>query len=188
MKLLSIFLGLTLILGCSDVGIKPNTPDLVRFTTQGGSYGDPRGVDYYVVVDDESAPNELKKKLMDYASYVLKYRGLSETLFPDDAEYILLVTFRPYNTKDNVQYFELAAASRKVYEVTKEFRPSWLAASLHAGKPTYPKSMLAMHTLAIRDFAGGNPSAYQARVSYESNSELVQYLIDKVEINNYVGN
>ncbi|MGY8869787.1 MAG: hypothetical protein ACKVJE_05020 [Pseudomonadales bacterium] len=187
MKLISTILALLILTGCETVSVPQSSSKLIRFFVSGGSYVDPRGVDYFVVIQNEEAPEELKKKLRGYASYILEYRGLSETLFPNDAGYIVLVSYKGYETSDNKQYYELAAASKKVYEATSEFRPSWGASSVHYDKPAEPGAMLAMHALAIRDVAGGNPTAYQLSVEYEVDSELVQSLIKKVEKVYYIG-
>lgn len=161
-----------------------------RLFVEGGASGAVTAGDYFVIFSDESlsedsVSDEQRKHIMNYASYILRYRGLQETYFIDDAEYLLLVSFQEYDEASNRQIFQLSAGSKRVYEATREFRPRWIASSIHVGKPRHPEAMLAMHTLAIRNFAGGNP--LNASAEYDADSEQVQDLIDRVEVHNFIG-
>ena len=156
----------------------------VRFSIEGGSFGDPRGVNYFVVLDDGTYDVSTQKKLYGYASYVLNYRGLVEAMYEEDAEYIVVVSFKEYNKIDDQQVFQLAAGSKRIYESLGELRPSWVAASIHNGDPISQENMLALHTLAIREFAGGNPYPAGVPRSFERNSTVVDSV--KREVASYI--
>jgi hypothetical protein len=152
----------------------------VSFEVEGFSMGDPGGVYYFIVLDDYEYDDETAEKLLGYASYVLRYRGLTEAMFAEQAEYIVVVSYGDLEPNGNQQYFQLTAGSKRIYETLGEFRASWSAASIHDGEPADGDNMLALHALAIREFAGLplNGSSHRA---YDPYSKVVENIRKEVD-------
>ncbi|CAA0126068.1 Uncharacterised protein [Halioglobus japonicus] len=126
----------------------------VTFEVEAFSLGDPSGVYYYIVLDDKEYSDDMAQQLIGYASYVLRYRGLVEAMYEEQAEYLVVVSYGEMETNNDQQYFQLTAGSKRIYETLGEFRASWSAASIHQGKAGNEGDMLALHALAIREYAG----------------------------------
>jgi len=181
MRVLTLLIVL-LVSACSGTQSTPfPKKDVTSFTTRGGSYGVSRDSQYYVFIENENLPAELKLRLANYASYVLEYRGMHETSIAHVADYYVMVSYQEYDSNTKEQYFQLAAASRKVFDATKQFKPRWWATSIYHGARPNHNRMLAMHALSIRDFAGGMPNPYQVGIGYGVNDDVVTDLVQKVE-------
>ncbi len=150
-----------------------------RFIAHGESLGVAGDARYFVIVDDRVTDHDLRRRITKYVSYIFTYRGMTETFAADLSDYYVLVNFSA-DQNSNSQTLELTAVSTKVYEATKVAKPRWYAASVHYGSPLDTESMLAMHVLAVRDFAGANPNPYQGTSSYRNDSELVSVLKNAV--------
>jgi hypothetical protein len=178
-----VLLALFFVVGCTAT-LKPKTAkeDITRFVANGASYGVSRDSQYYVVFEDDSLPDETMQKLANYTSYILDYRGMYETTIPQQADYYVMISFKPYDPGSKEQYFQLSAASTKVFDATGEFKPRWWANSVYRGEKPSHKHMFAMHALAIRDFVGSAPNAYQVYVGYKPDNKIVLELEGKFEV------
>ena len=177
-----IFVITVVISGCSANQASPfGNRGVDVFYIKGGSYGASADSRYYLFLEDESLPDSLQIRLLNYAYYVLDYRGMHVISAPSEADYYVMVSFRPYDTSSKEQIFQLAAASRKVYEATNDFKPRWWANSTYYGTEPKHNQMLAMHALSVRDFAGKSLGRHQNAVRYRKNDEVVRHVMNKVE-------
>ena len=169
-----LLISLILVSSCSaNLGTKSGSDEFTRFVNRGASYGVASDSQYYVVFEEETLPDDTMQKLANYTSYILNYRGMYETTIPQQADYYVMVSFKPYDSKSKEQYLQLSAASTKVYDATGEFKPRWWAHSVYRGDKPKHQHMLAMHALAIRDFVGSVPNGYQVYTSYRQDNKVV---------------
>jgi len=151
----------------------------VAFSMSGGANGSFQSAKHFVILDDETIWHVEEERIKKYVSYVLQYRGLPEVASEEEADYLLFVNYVDVDQDVNEQRLVLTATSKRVYKALGELRPAWVAASKHFGIPPNPIQMLPMHTLSIREFAGGNP--YQASMGYKVDSPQVIRLMESVE-------
>ncbi|MCQ3827868.1 hypothetical protein HXX02_00260 [Microbulbifer elongatus] len=177
-----VFIVLGLISACSATqpGLFKNQ-DFDVFEVKGESYGISRNEKYYLFLDDELLSDSTKSSLLKYGSYILDYRGMRQTLVPDEADYYVLVSFRPYDETSKEQVFQISGGSRKVFEVTNEFRPRWWISSTYLGERPKHDKMIPMHAISVRDFLGASRSGMPQIMKYRRNDVLVRHVVEKVE-------
>lgn len=178
---LSRYLLFLFVLLSSCAGVNSGSPKLVHFSMSGSSYGVDVSTKFYVVLDDETNESSEAKRIKNYVSYVLNYRGLNEVTNQGSADYFVIVNYVDSEKNSSEQMLQLTAVSKRVYAATGEARPRWIAVSKHFGKPSHKEKMLPMHIMSIRDFAGRNPNPHQAARGYKPNDPYVIKLMKLVE-------
>lgn len=146
---------------CGSIAVHDNT-QRNSFIAKGVSFSNPAGVNFYVEVAEYNPLDTSPETLRKYVSYLLDYRGISEVSSDTDADYIIQVRYISYATNRDSQALILRAFSKRVLQARgKEAGPAWIASVEHLGEPRGKDKMLAMMSIAMRNFVGSNSSVYE---------------------------